>query len=36
MQFPIAYDEKWIQEKYFPQLSELSDALKRGVMPDGV
>jgi hypothetical protein len=36
MQFPIAYDEKWIHEKYLPRLSELSDALKRGVMPYGV
>lgn len=36
MQFPISYDEKWVQEKYLPKLLELSDALKRGVMPNGV
>lgn len=36
LQFPIEYDEKWIDEKYLPNLMELSDALKRGVMPNGV
>lgn len=36
MLFEIEYDEKWIEEKYLPNLKELSEDLKRGKLPNGV
>lgn len=33
-EFPIEYDEQWINTVFLPRLRILVDCLKRGVMPD--
>lgn len=33
-EYPIAYDQAWIDTAYLPKLRILADCLKRGVFPD--
>lgn len=32
-EYPVAYDQKWVETVYLPKLKILSDCLKRGVFP---
>jgi hypothetical protein len=34
LEFPIEYDEGWINNTFLPKLLILCDCLKRGVFPD--
>ena len=32
-EYPVAYDQKWVETVYLPKLKILADCLKRGVFP---